>query len=67
MEPGLTNMDMLVASITAMDRGQLITTLREMQCVFPLDFTDEFLGTISLERLRHITLAASLHKLKACA
>jgi hypothetical protein len=51
----------LVKEIQTMDRGGLIHLLRSMQCDFEIDFTDEFLDSISIERLRHIALAGSLH------
>jgi len=44
-----------------MNRAGLIRMLRRLDCDFELDFTDEFLADISLPRLRHIVLAASLH------
>jgi hypothetical protein len=36
--------------------------LHRLRCRFQLDFTDDFLESVSLERLRHIALAASLHE-----
>ena len=53
--------EILVNEIQTMDRDGLIHLLRTMQCDFTVDFTDEFLNSISVERLRHIALAASLH------
>jgi len=47
--------------ITTMNRAGLIRMLRRLDCDFELDFTDEFLADISLPRLRHIVLSASLH------
>ncbi len=44
-----------------MDREGLIETLRRMRCEFPMDFTDDYLASLSIERLKHIVLAASLH------
>lgn len=51
----------LVQEIAAMDRGELLRLLRKMDCSFKLDFTEAFLQEMSIERLRHITLAALLH------
>ena len=51
----------LVTRIGALDRRGVIEMLRGMECDFEIDFTDEFLNTISLERLKHIALAAGLH------
>ena len=47
--------------IARMDRPGLIQLLRAMQCQFKIDFSDDYLETLSLERLQHIVLAASLH------
>jgi hypothetical protein len=44
-----------------MTRDDLVDTLRRMQCGFPIDFTDEYLASVSVERLRHIVLAAAIH------
>ncbi len=51
----------LVNEIQSMDRDSLVRLLRTMQCDFSMDFTDDFLNSISVERLKHIALAASLH------
>lgn len=53
--------DRLIAKIAAMDRGDAIRTLKALRCTFELDFTDDYLRSISLGRLRHILLAASLY------
>ena len=49
-----------VQRISNMDRKGLVRMLRTMDCDFELDFSDEFLRSVSLERLRHIAVAASL-------
>lgn len=46
--------------IRQMDRGELINVLRRAECGFRIDFTDEFLAALSMDRLRHIVLAAIL-------
>ena len=53
--------DELAKSVAGMDREALISMLGRMRCTFPLDFTQEFLRTVSLEKLRHIVLSAGLH------
>lgn len=53
--------EQLADVICKMDRRGLIRTLRQIHCDFKLDFSSEFLDSISDERLRHIVLAASLH------
>jgi hypothetical protein len=55
----------LVTEIAEMDRLRLVVYLREMKCSFPIDFTDEYLETVSLDRLRHIAVAVSLHRQQA--
>jgi len=56
-----SRLEQLAASLALQDRPTLIKILRSVRCSFPMDFTDEFLQTVSLERLRHIVLAAELH------
>ncbi len=60
-------MENLITSIISMNRSQLITLLQTMHCSFPLDFSAEFMNTLSTDRLRHIAMTASLHEVKACA
>jgi hypothetical protein len=52
----------MATRIAEMDRDRLIVLLQEMHCTFPLDFTREFLDSLSLEKLRHIAFSASLHQ-----
>ena len=52
--------EVLVKRIAEMDRVGLVRFLRGLDVDFTIDFTDDFLDTVSLERLRHITLAAAL-------
>ncbi|MDY6914607.1 MAG: hypothetical protein SVT52_09150 [Planctomycetota bacterium] len=54
--------DKLVRKIAAMDRNHLVKMLRNFHGNFRLDFTDQFLNSVSLERLQHICLAAHLHE-----
>ena len=60
----LGKLDALAARIAAMDRSSLVEMLRALNCDFSIDFTDEYLNSISLERLQHIVLAVSLHESK---
>jgi hypothetical protein len=55
----------LARDIAEMDREGLIGMLARMECTFKMDFTKEFLGSVSLEKLRHIVLSASLHVLRS--
>lgn len=51
----------LISKIAEMHRDEVTGLLRGLRCDFKLDFSDEFLASVSLERLRHIALAACLH------
>ncbi len=52
--------EQLAGELAVMDRQNLIGMLSSLDCGFQFDFTKEFLDSVSLERLRHIVLAASL-------
>ena len=51
----------IVSTIASMKRSQLITLLRRMRCGFDIDFSDEYINSMNIDRLRHIALAASMH------
>ena len=53
-----------IMRITAMSRQELIRKLLTMQCGFPIDFSRDFLDSISIEQLRHIVLDATFHETK---
>jgi hypothetical protein len=55
-----SRVEVLVRRIAEMDRDALVRFLRGLDVDFTLDFTDEFLDSVTLEHLRHITLAAAL-------
>lgn len=50
----------LMAFLAALDRCKLIDALREADCGFQVNFSDDFLAEVSMDRLRHIVLAAML-------
>ena len=54
-------MEQLALKLAGMDRPDLIAALGALDCDFPMDFTEEYFDSISLERLKHIVLVASLH------
>ena len=58
-------LDNLATQIAVMERPQLIESLRSLNCPFSLDFSDEYLTSISVDRLRHILMAAALHSVRA--
>jgi len=47
-------------SIAALSRTQLKRRIKNFRGRFKLDFTDDYLDAVSLERLRHILMAALL-------
>ncbi len=53
--------EIIASKIAAMRRPGLIRLLRSLDCGFRMDFSDDYLKSMSLERLRHVVLAASLH------
>lgn len=53
----------LAKTLATMPREQLVQMLRDTKYPFTMDFSDDYLQAVSLESLRHIVLAASLHSL----
>lgn len=51
----------LPKQLATMDRVELVGFIRNLKCTFEMDFTDNFLGSMSLGRLRHVAVAAALH------
>jgi hypothetical protein len=45
------------ALIATLDREQVKKQIKRFRGPFPLDFTDDYLDTTSLDRLRHILLS----------
>jgi len=45
-------------SIAALGKGELKRRIRSFRGRFKLDFTDDYLNRLSIDRLRHILLAA---------
>jgi len=50
----------LISLVSALDREALVRQFTAYRGAFPVDFTNEFLTTQSLERLRHIFVALCL-------
>ena len=48
-------------SIAALGRGELERRIRNFRGRFKLDFTENYLNDLSVDRLRHILLAASIN------
>lgn len=53
--------EIIARKIATMRRPELVRMLRSLDCGFRMDFTDDYLNSMSLERLRHVVLAATLH------
>lgn len=48
-------------SIAGLGRNELKTRIRNFKGRFKLDFTDDYLNKLSVDRLRHILLAAVMN------
>jgi hypothetical protein len=59
------DIDALACQIHAMSRPQLIDAIRTCRCPFPVDFTDDFLATCALDRLRHYVLGLKMYAARA--
>jgi len=49
------------ASLAALGRAELVRRIRNFRGRFRLDFTDDYLNNLSIDRLRHILLAALIN------
>ena len=47
--------------IAQMDRSGLVELLGQLECTFALDFTPEYLDSVSIPQLQHIVAAAACH------
>ncbi|HXE53418.1 MAG TPA: hypothetical protein VN541_10400 [Tepidisphaeraceae bacterium] len=52
----------LICLVAAMDRPELIRQIHAYRATFPIDFTNEFLSSIPVDRLRHIFVALCLQQ-----
>jgi len=50
----------LICLVSSLDKSALTTQFLDFRGNFPIDFTPEFLDTLSVERLRHIFVALCL-------
>ena len=53
--------DRQATSIASLGRNELTSRIRNFRGGFKLDFTDEYLNKLSVDRLRHILLAALIN------
>lgn len=54
--------DDLICQVATLDRPSLIGQVHDFRASFPIDFSDDFLGTVPLDRLRHIFVALCLQQ-----
>jgi len=54
--------DELICLVAGMDRPQLVDQFAAYDATFPLDFSDTFLDTVALDKLRHIFVALCLQQ-----
>ncbi len=52
----------LIQRITSMDRPGLIDHLRGLRVGFTVDFSDDYLASLTTERLQHVVFAASIQQ-----
>jgi hypothetical protein len=52
------SLDKMATSIATLDRDEVKNRLKHFKGPFRLDFTDDYLDKLSVDRLRHILLAA---------
>lgn len=48
-------------SIAVLERGELTRRIRNFKGRFKLDFTEDYLNNLTVDRLRHILLAALIN------
>lgn len=53
-----TYFEQTATSIAALDRTELKRRIKSFKGRFKLDFSEDYLNTLSVDRLRHILLAA---------
>ena len=56
-----TKLEKTATSIATLNKGELKKRLRNFKGRFKLDFTDDYLNDLSVDRLRHILLAALIN------
>ena len=55
------SLEQITASISGMGKHELTNRIRTFKGRFRLDFTDDYLNHASVDRLRHILLAAMIN------
>jgi hypothetical protein len=52
------NIERLAVTISSLDRSEVENKIKDFQGSFKLDFTEEYLKNLTVDRLRHILFAA---------
>lgn len=60
-----TEVDDLIVTVAESSREELMAMLGAAPCPFPLDFTDTYLDSLTLDRLRHLVMAVCLQARKS--
>ena len=58
------NLERLAVSISMLGRGEVENKIKNFQGTFKLDFSEEYLQNLTVDRLRHILFAAMASKLR---
>ena len=59
-------LEQTATSIAALDRDELKRRIRNFRGRFKLDFTEDYLENLNIDRLRHILLAAHVSATTPC-
>lgn len=52
----------LICHVATLDRPALVSQFHAFGASFPIDFSEDYLNTVSLDRLRHIFVALCLQQ-----
>ena len=58
------NLEWLAVTIASLDRNEVENKIKNFQSSFKLDFTEEYLKNLTVDRLRHILFAAMAANLR---
>ena len=58
------NLERLAVTISSLDRNEVENKIKNFQGNFKLDFSEEYLKNLTVDRLRHILFAAMALKLR---
>lgn len=61
MDLRISEVEKRICRIASMNRNELVEFLSHLNCSFTMDFSQDFLESLTEDKLRHIVMAASLH------